>query len=126
MLNGFPTRCQVGETVLLPVRILGTGAATPTLEVGPGVTMSRTGVGVYRITTRDYVGKLLGVLTQCGQAAPAAAGGLSVVWDHDSYTATSKALDIYVQDSETGAAVDLTANDKLFLLLVFNQGGPIK
>ncbi len=129
MLDSFPLKCQVGNTVLLPVRILGTGAADPTKEVGPGVTITRVSQGKYRLTTSDYVGKLLGVLAQFGQAAPAAGGTNIVSWDHDSYTASSKALDVFVEDPGTEAAApalaDLATTDKLFLLLVFNQGGPV-
>jgi hypothetical protein len=130
MLDAFPVRCQVGNCVLLPVRILGAGAANPTLEVGPGVTATWVSQGKYRIATKDYVGKLVGVLAQFGQAAGAAGGTNVVSWDHDSYTATSKALDIFVEDPGTEAVApalaDLAATDKLFLLLVFNQGGPVK
>ncbi len=130
MLDSFVAKCQVGNTVLLPVRILGTGAANPTLEVGPGVTVTWVSTGKYRVTTKDYVGVLLGVLAQFGQAAPAAGATNVVSWDHDSYTASSKALDVFVEDTGTESAApalaDLASTDKLFLLLVFNQGGPVK
>lgn len=129
MLDAFPIACQIGNCRLLPVRILGTGAANPTKEVGVGVTVTWVSTGKYRLTTNDYVGKLLGVLAQFGQAAPAAGGTNVVSWDHDSYTATSKALDIFVEDTGTDlvapALADLATTDKLFLLLVFNQGGPL-
>lgn len=129
MLDAFPIRCQLGNVVLVPVRLLGTGADDPTKEVGPGLTATWVSTGKYRLTTKDYVGKLLGVLSGFGQAAPAASGGKLITWDHDSYTASSKAVDVFVEDAGTEAVApalaDLESTDKLFAVLVFSTGGPL-
>lgn len=56
-----PTRSNIREERSIRVGLTGTGAADPTKRAGPGVTVTRTGVGVFKFSfasedPRTFVG----------------------------------------------------------------------
>lgn len=55
-----PVKSSVHEPRMHHIRLLGTGAANPTVEVGQRVTVTRTGVGVWRVDFLDHPGTFVG------------------------------------------------------------------
>jgi hypothetical protein len=101
-----PLRSTVHEGRLVVTRILGTGAATPTTEFGPNVTITRVSAGLYRYTFTEGMGTFIGAMPTIGAATPADVKGYTFV--RDTYDTTANAIDIAVFNS-SGTATDLAA-----------------
>lgn len=99
----YPGKTNIPEERLYPCRILGTGAANPTKQAGPGVTVTRTGAGAYRFTFAKDPGTFVG-LRGCdfGALTQSSVVGLNLVrsvWD-----STNKTIDVLVAaPTKTGA-----------------------
>ena len=125
MLDVYPVRGQPAELVFSVVRLLGTGAADPTKQRGDGITATYVSTGKYRLTFAEHLGTFEGAWGQFGQAAPAAGATNIISIDHDSYSASTRTLDFFVEDPGTEAAApalaDLASTDKVFLLIAFSR-----
>lgn len=102
------------------IRLLGTGASVPTEEVGSGVTISRTGAGVYKITWTDNPFTFVGVSYCFGAATPSAVKGYTMTRDTFDTTSNVFSLEVSVWDS-TFTAADLAANQYLDLVVRFKE-----
>lgn len=111
-----PSRSSQPETREVKVRMVGTGASAPTKLYGQGITISRLGVGNYRLTFAEAPGAFVNMSHGLQAATPANLAGCTVVavaWD-----ATNKRLDITLYGS-TFAVRELAANEWLSLNLTF-------
>lgn len=103
------------------LRILGTGAADPTLEKGSDVTVAHQATGVYRITFTQGPGAFVAVAGHCfGAATPSAVKGYTLTRDTPTAgTATTHPyLDISVWNSSFVAS-DLAATQYLDITIAF-------
>jgi hypothetical protein len=120
-LPAFPDRASEAEVTTYLVRLLGTGAAAPTKEYGQNITVTRTGVGAYRLTFSDGPGVFLGYQYAFEAATPGNLKTCTLVattWD-----ATNKRLDVQLYDS-AGAARELAVTtERINMTLNFKQTG---
>jgi len=115
-LDAFPTRDTQPGTRHHQVRILGTGAANPTKQLGLGVTVTWVATGRYLYTWADHPGTFVGFTPGFQAATPADLKGYTVV--ADTWDSTNKQLEFSVFNSSFAAA-DLAANQYLYLDIVF-------
>ena len=113
------SKSSIHEERVHRIRLLGTGAANPTIEVGQRVTVTRTGVGVWRIDWLDHPGTFV----NCGYM-----GGALVASDVKGQTLTrgvpvtsaAGVLSItFSWWSSAFAADELLANEYIDLSVVF-------
>lgn len=122
---GFsPSRTSVNNERVHQFRLLGTGAADPTIELAPsGATVTRQATGVFRITMPSGSGTFVGVRGyMLGAATPGDVKGQTVT--RDTYTAPTATalgfLDIALWSS-TFAADDLQTTEYLDIAIVMTQ-----
>jgi hypothetical protein len=105
------------------IRLLGTGAADPTVEVGQKVTVARTAAGVYKITFTDNPGNFIGMgAPMFGAATPADVKGQTCT--RGTYTAPTATASGFISVSvwsSTFSADDLQATEYLDLDIVFTE-----
>lgn len=65
----FPSKSNIPEERVWRAQLLGTGASNPTGVVDPGLTITRTGVGVFRCSFASNPGVLVGFFPGLGAAA---------------------------------------------------------
>lgn len=107
----------VHEERIIRIRLLGTGAADPTVEYGPNMTVLRQGVGVHRITLTEGRGTFIGIGGYIfGAATPGDVKGQTLT--RDTWDATNRQLDIAIWNSSF-AADDLQTTEYLDVSLVF-------
>lgn len=127
MFGGYEPQFSLPSRRIDFVGILGTGASNPTKEVGEGVTVTRVSTGLYRFTFAEHVGTYEGAFTQFAKNTVAAGDGKNITVDHNSYTASGRALDIYVEDSGTEAVApalaDLGTDERLYVWVQFKRTG---
>lgn len=88
-------KTAIAEERLYPCRILGTGAAAPTKQAGPGVTVTRTSAGLYKVLFASNPGTFLGVRGHgFGAATPGDVVDLRLV--RDTYDPATKAIEFLV------------------------------
>ncbi len=116
----YPLRTTVQEGVDYVVRILGTGAATPTKQEGEGVTVTYLATGSYRITFADQPFQFIGAFAGLLATTNADLKGYTVVFT--DYDATNFRLDFIVYNSSFAAA-DLAATQRLCILAKFARSG---
>lgn len=97
-------------------RMVGTGATAPTLVEGTGVTLARTGAGVYTCTFDDTFSGFIGATFGIGATTPADVKGHTVF--HDDLAA--KVLPISLFDSAF-AADDLEAAEYITVCAWFRD-----
>lgn len=114
----FPIRSTKAESKVHPIRLVGTGAAAPTVEVGEGIVVTRTGVGVYRITWTDNPCVFLAAPLSLGAATPAAIVGYTLV--RNVYIPATTSLDLVLTNT-ADAAVDLAAAQYIDVVAVFKE-----
>lgn len=115
----FPPKVTEPELREHLFRLLGTGAADPTVEVAPGgVTVTRTAEGVIRIAYDRNPGVFVNWSPGLGAATPADVKGHTLV--RDTYDSTNKRLDISLFD-DADAADDLDATEYIDLVLRFKE-----
>lgn len=120
-LDAFVQRSTEPEEVVYRVRMLGTGAATPTKVLGKDVTLGRTGVGVYTITFGKTPGEFQGLDGYGFNAAtPLNLAGCTVVLTTPASSTTTLAYTITVYGS-TFAARELAATEYLTVGLIFKR-----
>jgi hypothetical protein len=96
------------------VRLLGTGAAVPTLERGQAIQIARTGVGTYTLTTNENLGKYMGNVLGFDATTASGLAGFSAV-----LTQTSQLVYTVSVFNGSNAAADLAAAQWLNLTLKF-------
>jgi hypothetical protein len=112
-----PSLSNVHYERVIRIRLLGTGAADPTVEFGPSMTVLRQGVGVHRITLAEARGTFIGIGGYIfGAATPGDVKGQTLT--RDTWDATNRQLDIAIWSS-VFAADELNATEYLDLTLVF-------
>ncbi len=123
-----PGKTSVPDERTVRVRLVGTGAADPTVQiVGPRVTVTHTATGVYKITFNDGMGTFVGMnAPMFGAVTPGDVKGQTCT--RSAYTdATSTAagfLSISVWNSSF-AADDLQATEFLDLTFVFSENSEV-
>lgn len=101
------------------VRLLGTGAAVPTKVRGQGITVTRTGVGVYVLTFAEHLGTYEGHVGPGLEATtPGDIKNHSVILG--AYNTTTRAITVNLFDA-AAAAHDLAALEWINLRLRFKQ-----
>lgn len=100
------------------LRLVGTGATAPTVEVGKGITVTRTGTGVYKITWDGNPGEFLGWTFGLGAATPGDIKGHTLI--RDTYDATSRSIEISFFNAAE-AAHDLAALEYFDLVFRFKE-----
>lgn len=121
-LGAFPVRSgNVPEFVEYQLRLLGTGAADPTVEVGGGgMTVTRTGSGAYRIAWAENPGTYVGGGVTVAAATPADVAGHTCI--ADTWDATNFRFDWTLYNA-ADAAHDLAANEYFIVRVMFRRGG---
>lgn len=115
----YPESVDVPESRLRFVRLLGTGAAAPTVETGRGVTCTRTSIGLYKLTWAEQPGAYVGLAGVSLEAAtPADLVGHSVI--ADTYDATTRSIELRLANN-ADAAHDLAALEWINLTFRFKQ-----
>ncbi len=122
MMFQGPAVLSISDGRLYIVRLQGTGAANPTVEVGQGVTVTRTSAGVYHIVFGENPGIFMGMMPTIGAATPSDVKGFSFI--RDTYDPTTLTIDVEVFNAST-TPTDLLANQFLDLWILFaaNSGG---
>lgn len=115
-LDAFDVRSNKAGLRLEVVTMEGTGAAAPTKLYGPGVTISRTSEGLYKITWASAPGVFLGMTYGLGAAAPADVAGYSVA--HDTYSTSTRSIEVLVSEADD-SIVDLADDEFLTLTFLF-------
>ncbi len=119
-LDGFANRTSEPGAYYLEVRLLGTGAAAPTKVLGKGITVARTGLGVYTLTLDALPGVYAGLNWGFDGVTPLNLAGCTAVLT--TPTAGSKVWTITVYSGGTTPAVrELAATEHLNLQLQFKQ-----
>lgn len=116
-----PGRSSVHYERTFRVRLLGTGAANPTVEVGQGLTVAWVSTGLYRITWPEGPGVFVGFIPGLGAATTGDLKGYTVV--RDTYDTTNHQIDVAVYNASNNLA-DLAANQYLDLTIIFAEGTP--
>lgn len=121
MRQMFPDFVSEPNTREYLVRLTGAGAATPTKVFGNNITLSRTGVGVYRMTFSENPFKPIGI---AGYHFESTTGtdvkGFTLT--STTFDATNLRQDIFIWNSAFAAA-DLSSVQTLVLRVIFKEGG---
>ena len=97
------------------VKLVGNGAGQPTKPFGNGVSVSRTGVGVFRVTFTDNPANVIGLVGfQFTSATMTDVKGYTATGSR--YASATQSIDVSVWNS-LFAAVDLTTAQDLTLRL---------
>lgn len=101
-------------------RILGTGAAAPTKEVGPGITVTRTSEGIYKFTWAENPGTFVGIGGfMFGDTTPGDVKAHDLT--RDTYDSSTFSIEVHVWDA-TATLDDLDATETLDVSFVFAEG----
>lgn len=120
-MDFYPLKNSEPEVRDYPIRILGVNNADPTKEVGKGVTITRTGEGVYRITWAQKPFTFVGIVGYCfGAATMSDVKGYTLT--RDTYDTSGFTLDVSVWNSSFAAA-DIIADQYLDLTVRFKATG---
>lgn len=116
----FP-KSNIPEENHYRLRLLGTGAAHPTKEIGQGMTVTRTAVGVFKIEFNDAPATFIGMASPAfGAATPADVKGHTATRStYTAPTATARGFISISVWSATFAADELNATEYLDLDFVF-------
>lgn len=103
------------------VRLLGTGAAAPTKEFGPGITVTRTSEGLLKFTWTENPGEFVGIAGYAfGDTTPADVKGHTIA--RDTYSEATSTADAYIEVAmydSTFAVDDLEATEYLDICFAF-------
>lgn len=116
-MDFYPDRSSAREKRTYEMRLLGTGAANPTMDFGgQGVVVTRTGVGAFLAAFNHNPGKFDRWDPALGAAVPANLKQCSLVrgvWNAATRTITFSLFD------GAGAARELAANEYIDLAFIF-------
>lgn len=113
-----PTRSNIPDERRYNIRIQGTGAADPTLEIGAGVTVKWVSTGLYRFTWPQGPGTFIGLTHNLAAATTSDLKGFTVV--RDTYDTTNHQLDVAIYNASNNLA-DLAATQYVDLIAVFAE-----
>ena len=116
--NGFQALFTQPSVWFHVVRLLGTGAAVPTKELGDGITVTRTSAGLYVFTWADNPGTFIGMWPGLGAVTPGDVDRFSIV--REEYVPATRTLQ-FTMYSDAGTATDLAALQRVDLLVAFKQ-----
>lgn len=106
-MPGYPATNTIPQLKRNTIRILGTGAAAPTLVEGENVTVTRTGLGVYRFTFTvnpyQWLGPAGAAARQCTTVA--ALKGCTETWG--AFVAATDSAGAYVEMSLWDSAFNI-------------------
>ncbi len=111
-----PLRTSEPELRYTEVRLLGTGAAAPTKVLGKGITVARTGAGVYTLTFAKTPGNWCGAVWGLDATTPGDIKNHSVVVTNTSATVVT--VNFY---DAAAAAHDLAALEWINLVLRYKR-----
>lgn len=121
-MQHWPSQSSVPGERLYVLRLLGTGAADPTVEIGQGVTVTRTATGVYRVTFNEGPGTFVGIRGYTfGAATPADVKGQTLT--RGTLVAATATADAYLELSvwsSTFAADNLQTTEYLDVTIAFS------
>lgn len=119
MADFSPVKSSIHEERVHRIRILGTGAANPTVEVGQRVTVTRTGVGVWRVDWLDFPGTFVGSSYMGGALVAADVKGQTLTRGVPVVSAAGVLSIAFSWWSSAFAADELLANEYVDLSIVF-------
>jgi len=121
-LNASVDRAATPERVSYDCRILGTGAADPTREIGAdaGITVTRQGVGVLRFQFDHNPGKYLGQEHSLIATTMTALLGFTLVFG--DWDATNLRIDATLGNA-ANAAAELAAAQRISVVFNFSRTG---
>lgn len=121
MLDAAVMKSNEGEVVVQVCRMTGNTTSDPTKVYGKGMSVSRVAEGKIRITFGEHQGpRLLGAYAQLGDSAPSNIAGYTVFVDEDSYSASTRTLDLWVYTA-ADALGDLPTTAKLNVIALFSR-----
>lgn len=116
----FNRKSSTAEERTYKVGITGTGAADPAKRYGQGVTVTRTGVGVFKFTFDKNPGNFKSWGCDVGATVPGNVKNYS--WARGDYDTTGGVFSISVSlFTGAGAAVELAAAQYLDLEFTFSE-----
>lgn len=115
----FNDASSIAETRTHLIRLLGAGAAAPTVDLGHGVTISRTAIGRYVITWLENPGTFVQFAWGLRDTTQANVKGWNVTAGLYPASANTFTLEVDVWTAAQ-AAVDLAATNYLDLCIVFS------
>lgn len=65
-----PSRTSVADERKYQIRLLGTGAANPVTQIGRGVVVTRTAVGVFKVAFTEHPGTFINYKWSFGATTP--------------------------------------------------------
>lgn len=113
------SRSSVHEERKYQVRLLGTGAANPVTEIGQGVVVTRTAVGVFRVAWPQHPGNFIRFGWAFGGVTSANLKGQTVTRGVPTLVAGQITIDLSLWSSAF-AADELLATEYLDLEFVFS------
>lgn len=113
-----PSRSNVHEERTHHVRLLGTGAAAPTIEFGPGIVASLSATGVVKLTWTEFPGTFIRFGYGFGAVTPGDVKGQTCTRDTPDTTAGVFSLEFSIWSSAF-AADNLQLTEYLDLAIVF-------
>lgn len=119
MADFSQSKSSIHEERAHRIRLLGTGAANPTIEVGQRIAVTRTGVGVYRIDWLDYPGTFVISDPALGSLVAANTAGVSVTRGVPVTSAAGVLSITYSVWTSLLAARELAANEYIDLSVIF-------
>jgi len=117
-MNAYPPRDTTPEIECHHVRLLGTGAADPTKQIGRGISVTRTSAGLYKLTWSENPGTFVGLSATFGAATPADLAGHTIV--RDTFDTSAFTLEVLMSGA-TEVAHDLAANEYIDLQVYFTR-----
>lgn len=118
-MDHYPSKSTVPEERVTRIRLLGTGAAAPTIEVGQQITATLSATGVVKLTWAEHPGLFVGASYMFGAATPADVKGRTCTRDTPDTTAGVFSMEFSIWNSGF-AADNLQATEFLDLTLVFS------
>ena len=114
--DAYDFRTTDPTLIVQPVRMVGTGASAPTRIYGKDLAITRTGVGVYVLTWREFTGAFVGVQFSLQATTTANVKNCHVTFG--AWNATARTLELSVWSS-AGAARELAALEWINLQVLF-------
>lgn len=114
------TETNVAEQIDYQLRLLGAGAANPVKELGYGMSVARTGVGVFRITWPSFPGAFVNMSYTIGATTMSAVAGFTLTRGVPAVVGGLWTLDVSLWNA-ANAAVELAAAQYLDLTIRWKE-----
>lgn len=122
MLNAYAVKATEPEVVEAIVVFQGNTTSNPTKTYGAGCTVTRSAEGKVALTWSDHQGTFMGAVVSVGDTTPSNVAGFTIHYDANSYTASTKALDLWVYDASQTLA-DLATTSYVTVKVLFKRVG---